>query len=153
MPLQSSIDPSTKNAASAIAPTSAIRGLRNTPSQLPVAVGDEPAPAWSGSETSSSELIIHRELIEHRGAFLIGPLLLVAGAFAVMLLRKPRDFLVLAMGVLALNVLVISGIAHALLSAGDFQEGSILLVAVVAAVSMGVSGAWLFRLQRSEDAQ
>ena len=89
---------------------------------------------------------------EQSGLYLL-PMLLVAGAFAVMLLRKPRDFLVLAMAVLALNVLVITGIAHALLSNGDFQEGSILLIAVVAAASMGLSGTWLFRLQRSEDAQ
>ena len=77
-------------------------------------------------------------------------LVLAAGALAVSLLRRPRDFAVLAMAVLALNVLVIAGFARMLFDSSGDEVGSALLLTLVAAASVGMSGAWLYRLQSTE---
>ena len=77
-------------------------------------------------------------------------LVLAAGALAVSLLRRPRDFAVLAMAVLALNVLVIAGFARMLFDSSGDEVGSALLLTLVAAASVGMSGAWLYRLQSRE---
>ena len=80
--------------------------------------------------------------------------LLVAGAGALAWARRPRDFVVLALAVLAVNVLVIGGMARVLLEGmrGD-GVGVFLLLTLIAAGCVGASGTWLYRLQREEAAQ
>jgi uncharacterized membrane protein len=78
-------------------------------------------------------------------------LVLVAGALAVALARRPRDFMVLALAVLALNVLVIAGFARALFENPGSEVGSALMLTLIAAACVGLSGAWLHRLQRGEE--
>lgn len=77
--------------------------------------------------------------------------LLVLGAAALAWALRPRDFVVLGLSVLALNVLVVSGFARLLLDGarGD-SVGVALLLTLIAAVCVGTSGTWLYRLQREE---
>lgn len=79
-------------------------------------------------------------------------LALAAAVLAVSLARRPRDFLVLAMAVLALDVLVIAGLARVLVAHSRVEVGSALLLTVASAACVGLSGAWLYRLQSSEGA-
>lgn len=89
---------------------------------------------------------------EQPGMFLL-PLLLTAAALGVTLARRPRDFVVLAMAALALNVLVIAGSARVLFTnMGGDGVGSFLLITLLAAACVGLSGSWLYRLQASEEA-
>ena len=78
-------------------------------------------------------------------------LLLVMGAAALAWWLRPRDFVVLGLAVLALNVLVISGFARLMFEGvrGD-GVGGVLLITLVAAGCVGASGTWLYRLQREE---
>ena len=78
--------------------------------------------------------------------------LLVGGALALAWVQRPRDFAVLAMAVLACNVLVIAGAAHQLLD--DFSDpvGAVFMLTLLAAACVGLSGTWLHRLQRHEGA-
>ena len=80
--------------------------------------------------------------------------LLVVGAAALAWWRRPRDFVVLGLAVLALNVLVVSGFARLLFEGarGD-GVGAALLLTLIAAACVGASGTWLFRLQREEAGQ
>lgn len=87
----------------------------------------------------------------------MGPYLLCAalsvGAAALVWALRPRDYVVLALAVLTLNVLVIAFVIWLLMkSQATDIEAALLLLTVVAAVSVGGSGAWLYRLQR-QDAQ
>mgnify|MGYP007075972821 CR=1 FL=1 len=74
-----------------------------------------------------------------------------AGAAALAWWLRPRDFVVLGLAVLALNVLVISGFARLMFEGlrGD-GVGAVLLITLVAAGCVGASGTWLYRLQREE---
>ena len=77
--------------------------------------------------------------------------LLVLGAAALAWALRPRDFVVLGLAVLALNVLIISGFARLMFEGvrGD-GVGAVLLITLVAAGCVGASGTWLYRLQREE---
>ncbi|QTD47131.1 DUF2157 domain-containing protein [Ottowia testudinis] len=79
--------------------------------------------------------------------------LLVAGAAALTWALRPRDFVVLGLTVLALNVLLISGFAR-LLFEGARGDGvaAALMLTLIAAACVGASGTWLYRLQREEAA-
>ncbi|MGP1681686.1 MAG: DUF2157 domain-containing protein [Giesbergeria sp.] len=79
-------------------------------------------------------------------------LVLAAGTLAVALARRPRDFVVLAMAVLALNVFAIAGFARLLFERSGSGVGEAMLLTLLAAACVGMSGAWLYRLQRSEGA-
>lgn len=76
---------------------------------------------------------------------------LVLGAAVLTWARRPRDFVVLGLTVLGANVLLIAGLARVLL---DDVRGNgvtvVLLLTVLAAVCIGVSGTWMHRLQREE---
>lgn len=91
-------------------------------------------------------LLMHDQLWQY---FFNG--LLVLGAAALAWALRPRDFVVLGLSVLALNVLVVSGFARLLLDGahGD-GVGVALLLTLIAAVCVGTSGTWLYRLQREE---
>ncbi|MFV0679060.1 DUF2157 domain-containing protein [Ottowia sp.] len=73
-------------------------------------------------------------------------LLLVMGATVLAWATRPRDMVVLGMSVLALNVLVIAGLAHAL-------PAELPMLTLIAAACVGGSGSWLYRLQREEKMQ
>ena len=77
--------------------------------------------------------------------------LLVLGAAALAWALRPLDFVVLGLSVLALNVVVVGGFARLLLDGarGD-SAGVTLLLTLIAAVCVGTSGTWLYRLQREE---
>ena len=77
---------------------------------------------------------------------------LAAGTLAVALARRPRDFVVLAMVVLALNVFAIAGFARLLFERSGSGVGEAMLLTLLAAACVGLSGAWLYRLQSSEGA-
>ena len=78
-------------------------------------------------------------------------LLLVMGAAALAWWLRPRDFVVLGLAVLALNVLVISGFARLMFEGLRVDGvGAVLLITLVAAGCVGASGTWLYRLQREE---
>ena len=79
-------------------------------------------------------------------------LVLAAGTLAVALARRPRDFVVLAMAVLALNVFAIAGFARLLFDHAGSGVGEAMLLTLLAAACVGLSGAWLYRLQSSEGA-
>ncbi len=78
-------------------------------------------------------------------------LALVLAAVAVAWCLRPRDYVVLALAVLAANVLVLGGIGRALLeqTRGD-AISQLLLFTLLAAASLGASGTWLYRVQRQE---
>ena len=77
--------------------------------------------------------------------------LLVMGAAALAWWLRPRDFVVLGLAVLALNVLIISCFARLMFEGvrGD-RVGAVLWITLVAAGCVGASGTWLYRLQREE---
>ena len=78
-------------------------------------------------------------------------LLLVMGAAALAWWLRPRDFVVLGLAVLALNVLIISGFARLMFEGVRVDGvGAVLLITLVAAGCVGASGTWLYRLQREE---
>ena len=85
------------------------------------------------------------------GMFLL-VLLLATAALAVALVQRPRDFAVLAMAVLALNVLVIAGFARLLSENPTAGAGAAFVLTALAAACVGLSGTWLHGLQRSEGA-
>lgn len=75
-------------------------------------------------------------------------LALAAAVLTIGLLRRPRDWIVLSLAVLALDVLAIAGGARLLLhNSSDWFSGTLML-GVLAAVCVGASGTWLVRLQR-----
>ncbi len=74
---------------------------------------------------------------------------LVLGAAALAWALRPRDFVVLGLAVLALNVLVVSGFARLLFEGGS-SVNMAFGVTLIAAVCVGVSATWLLRLQREE---
>lgn len=77
--------------------------------------------------------------------------LLVMGAAALAWWLRPRDFVVLGLAVLALNVLIISGFARLMFEGVRVDGvGAVLLITLVAAGCVGASGTWLYRLQREE---
>ena len=89
---------------------------------------------------------------QDKTGMLVLNLALAAGVLAVSLRWRPRDFVVLAMAVLALDVLAIAGLAYALLGRSNVGVGSVLLLTVLSAACVGLSGAWLYRLQSQEGA-
>lgn len=64
---------------------------------------------------------------------------------------RPRDLLVLALALLALQALVFLGVARLLFQGEGSALGKALILTLVAAISVGASGTWLVRLQREED--
>ena len=79
--------------------------------------------------------------------------LLVTAATALAWRRRPRDFVVLSLSVLALNVLIMSGFARLLFEgARGGGAGAALVLTLIAAACVGASGTWLYRLQRQEAA-
>lgn len=75
---------------------------------------------------------------------------LTAGALGITYARHQRDLVVLAMEVLALDVLVVAGIGRVLFNGSDGYIAAALILTLIAAACVGVSGAWLYKLQRSE---
>ncbi|MDO5086886.1 MAG: DUF2157 domain-containing protein, partial [Comamonadaceae bacterium] len=76
--------------------------------------------------------------------------LLVAGTGALAWRQRPRDVMALALAVLAANALLMGGLGHLLLRQGGDGVLSLLLLTVATAVSLGLSGRWLYRLQRDD---
>lgn len=75
---------------------------------------------------------------------------LAAAASAIAWRARPRDYVVLALALLALQTLVLLGVAHLLLAGSGDTIGKMLLLALLGAASVGASGTWLMRLQRAE---
>lgn len=92
-------------------------------------------------------------LLEHERVAVFGLCaLLVAGTGVLAWRQRPRDAMVLALAVLAANALLMGGLGYLLLRQGGDGVLSLLLLTAVTAVSLGLSGRWLYRLQR-EDAR
>lgn len=77
--------------------------------------------------------------------------LLVAMAAGLAWLKRPRDFVVLSLAVLTLDVLLVCGAARWLLDdMGRDDTGQVLLLTLIALGTVGASATWLYRLQREE---
>lgn len=77
--------------------------------------------------------------------------LALAGAAVWLAWRlRPRDLVVLALALLALQALVFMGVARLVLQDGGDYLGQALVLTLVAAGCVGASGTWLVRLQREE---
>lgn len=79
---------------------------------------------------------------------------LVIGAAALAYVARPRSIATLAMSVLALDVLLLGLLARRLFSGSDSHDfiGSVFVFGLVAAVTVGISGTWIYKLQRAESA-
>ncbi|MDO5692435.1 MAG: DUF2157 domain-containing protein [Pseudomonadota bacterium] len=78
---------------------------------------------------------------------------LVIGAAVLAWWWRPRDLVVLSLSVLGINVLLVAGMVRLLWDSLRFGgTGALFLITLIAAVCVGTSGAWLYRLQREEDA-
>ncbi len=77
--------------------------------------------------------------------------LFVVGTAALAWVSKPRDITVLAMAVLALNVLFLAGVVHTMFDGGwgDWL-GKLFMFSLIAMASVGASGSWIYKLQRAE---
>lgn len=87
---------------------------------------------------------------EEQGRMYTLTLALAAGVLAIALVRRPRDLVVLALAVLALNVLAVAGFARVLFDNGSDWFSAALMLSVIAAACVGASGTWLVHLQRAE---
>lgn len=75
---------------------------------------------------------------------------LVLGAAALAYVARPRSIALLAMSFLAFDVLFLGLVAKGLFSAQSLDSiGRIFAFGLVAAATVGVSGSWLFKLQRA----
>jgi uncharacterized membrane protein len=79
--------------------------------------------------------------------------LFVVGAGAIAWVTKPRDITVLAMVVLALDVLFLGCVLKLLFFSGGSKSdyiGLTFMFACIAAATVGISGTWVYKLQRAE---
>lgn len=79
--------------------------------------------------------------------------LFVVGVGAIAWVSKPRDITVLAMVVLALDVLFLGLVLKGMFFGGGSNNEVILKVFMfgcIAAVTVGLSGTWIYKLQRAE---
>ncbi|MCX7258616.1 MAG: DUF2157 domain-containing protein [Polaromonas sp.] len=79
---------------------------------------------------------------------------LVVGAAALAYLTRPRSIAVLAMSVLALDTLLLGLLARLLFSSSGAHDfiGPMFVFGLVAAIMVGVSGTWIYKLQRAQAA-
>jgi uncharacterized membrane protein len=79
---------------------------------------------------------------------------LVVGAAALAYAARPRSIATLAMSVLALDTLLLGLVAKLLFSGSGSHDfiGLVFGFGLVAAVTVGVSGTWIYKLQRAEQA-
>lgn len=75
----------------------------------------------------------------------------VLGAGWVAWIMKPRDFSLLAFAALAANVLFLGWFAYFLSKVVKGDIGSVLLFGVVAAVTVGFTGNWIYRQQQKSE--
>jgi uncharacterized membrane protein len=80
--------------------------------------------------------------------------LLVAGTAVIAWLSKPRDITLIAMVVLALDALFLGLVLRTMFYGGSSSDitGQVLIFGVVAAVTVGFSGQWIYQLQKQESA-
>ncbi len=80
---------------------------------------------------------------------------LASGAAALAYVTRPRPIAVLAMSLLALNVLFLGLVAKLLFSDGGSRDytGQIFLFGLIAAATVGVTGTWTYKMQRLEQNQ
>lgn len=77
--------------------------------------------------------------------------LIVAFAAALAWALRPRDFVVLALTVLTLDVLFVCGVTRAIFEiVQDDSAGAMFLLTLIALATVGASATWLYRLQREE---
>lgn len=91
------------------------------------------------------------DLLERGGGLFYGAsLVLVAGAFMLARRIEPRDYAVLGLALMALNAMLLGLLAKGLFSGSGDWLGRLLVFTVITAAAVGMSGAWLYRLQRRE---
>lgn len=83
------------------------------------------------------------------GVYFLDLALVVAATVLAWRLR-PRDYVVLALALLALETLVWLGVAWLMFQDGGGELGKALLLTLVAAASVGAGVTWLVRLQRAD---
>jgi uncharacterized membrane protein len=79
--------------------------------------------------------------------------LFVVGAGVIAWVSKPRDITVLAMVVLALDVLFLGLVLKGLFFGGGSKSdiiGLVFMFGCIAAATVGISGTWVYQLQRAE---
>lgn len=76
----------------------------------------------------------------------------VMAAAALAYFTRPRRIAALAMSVLALDALLLGLVARGLFSSSGLHDfiGPVFVFGLVAAVTVGVSGTWIYKLQRAE---
>jgi uncharacterized membrane protein len=89
-------------------------------------------------------------LFEERGASYWINAIFVIGAAAIAWTSKPRDITVLAMTVLALDLLFLAGVSKVLFSGGGDKLGTLFFFGLIAMATVGLSGHWIYQLQREE---
>jgi uncharacterized membrane protein len=78
---------------------------------------------------------------------------LVVGTAAIAWVTKPRDITLLAMVVLAIDTLFLGLVLRFMFSnPGSDWLGSVLMFGIIAAVTVGFSGQWIYKLQKQEQA-
>jgi uncharacterized membrane protein len=87
------------------------------------------------------------------GIYLVNALFVI-GTAAIAWLSKPRDVTVLAMAVLALDVLFLGLVVRVLFADGGSDTlGKVFLLGLISAATVGASGHWIYKLQRAASAQ
>ncbi len=86
---------------------------------------------------------------ERDGSYWIN-MVFVVGAAAIAWVTKPRDITVLAMTVLALDLLFLCGVFKVLFSGGGDNLGTLFFFGLIAMATVGLSGNWIYKLQREE---
>jgi hypothetical protein len=94
------------------------------------------------------------DLFREQPSIYIFNALLVVGTAAIAWLSKPRDITLIAMVVLALDAMFLGLVLRAMFfSVGSSDViGQVLVFGVVAAVTVGLSGQWIYKLQKQESA-
>jgi uncharacterized membrane protein len=80
--------------------------------------------------------------------------LFVLGTAAIAWVGKPRDVTVLAIVVLAIDVLFIGLVVRFLFSSGSSDAiGKVFMLGLISAATVGASGHWIYKLQRAANTQ
>jgi uncharacterized membrane protein len=80
--------------------------------------------------------------------------LFVLGTATIAWVSKPRDVTVLAMAVLALDVLFLGLVVRILFADGTSDTiGKVFLLGLISAATVGASGHWIYKLQRAASTQ
>jgi hypothetical protein len=90
---------------------------------------------------------------ERPSVYMVNALLVTATA-VIAWLAKPRDITLIAMVVLALDAMFLGLVLRMLFSSNGSSDwmGQVLTFGVVAAVTVGLSGQWIYKLQKQESA-